>query len=320
MIRTTIVGNYPKVSDHSDDNLPGVIDKWQRKLLGDAELENEIQKVIRRVIWEQEEAGLSLVTDGQIRWEDLPHPIVKSVSGLRRGVLRRFFDNNVYYRRLELAGPVRWQKSVVADEYRFAAQNARKPVKVSLPGPLTLVEATQINNGTSRESLLDIYTELLVREIETLNKTGVRDIQIEEPALGQDEPLAEKAIERLNRIFKGITTARRWLALYFRKIASLLPKFGKLQVEVLSVDLVTNPDVLDLLRGGVWTKDIALGLIDARNTKLESAAEIKRVIGKLTDAIPLDTLWLTPNCGLEFLPHEVVKRKLRLMQEIAGEI
>ncbi len=319
MIRTTLVGSYPKVTEAGSDNLPGVIDKWQKKALTDDDLEQELQKVTRRVLKEQEDAGLALVTDGQVRWEDLAHPIVRGVSGMRRGTLRRFFDNNVYYRRLEVDGPVRWQRSVVADEYRFAAKSSGKPVKVVLPGPLTLVSSTEIKKGQTREGLLDLYTELLQKEVEVLAKSGVRDIQLDEPAIGPNEPLLDKTIERINRILQGIT-ARRWVACYFNDISPILPKLAKLQVEVLSIDLISSPGLLKQLRAGVWSKELSLGLVDGRNTKLESVDEIKRTIIKLTEAVPMDMLWLSSSCGLEFLPHESAQKKLHLMKEIADQL
>ncbi len=319
MIRTTVIGSYPKVTEKNTDNLPGVIDKWQRKVLRDEDMEQELQKVTRRVIKEQEEAGLSLVTDGQIRWEDLAHPIVRGVSGLRRGTLRRFFDNNTYYRRLEVDGPVRWQKSAVADEYRFASKASARPVKVVLPGPLTLVTATELKKGQTREGMLDMYSEILYKEVEALSKAGVRDIQLDEPALEPGEPLIDRTIEHINGILKGIT-ARRWVAVYFNDVSPILQKLAKLQIEVLSIDLVSSPDSLKQLRSGVWGRELALGLVDARNTKLELADDLRRTIAKLTEAVPLDTLWLTPNAGLEFLPHENAKRKLQLMREVAERL
>ena len=318
-LRTTMVGSYPKVTESGSDNLPGTIDRWQRKLISDESLEQEIQKAIRRVIQEQEAAGLTVITDGQIRWEDLPHPIARSVSGIQRGALRRFFDNNVYYRRLELNGGVHWKESAATDEFRFASKVSKQPVKVTLPGPLTLVISTQMKEQQSREQLLSLYAGLIRQEVEALVSAGAKEIQLDEPALAPQEPLLPKAVDAINKIFQGIK-ARRWVACYFHDVSTILPTLAKLQVEVLSLDLVTGPKGADLLQKGIWTKEVALGLIDARNTKLESALELASQVKKMTQAIPSDRLWLTPNCGLEFLPHEAALKKLQLLQEVANNV
>ena len=316
-IRATVVGSFPKVTESGQDNLPGEIDRWQRQLVKDEALEEELHQVTRRVIREQEQAGLDLITEGQIRWEDLAHPIVRSVRGITRGSLRRFFDNNVYYRRLELANGVQWLKSSVVEEFRFASQTAKRPVKVSLPGPLTLVISTQPQGNQSRESLLKLFGELLRKEVETLAAAGAKEIQLEEPALGPGESLLKPAIETIQSIFHGIQ-ARRWVTCYFHDVSALLPSLTQLDVEVLGLDLVTAPKLLEAFKKQVWKKEVALGLIDARNTKLEQVPEVQGQIKEWTKVVAPERLWLSPNCGLEFLPHESALKKLRLLKEAAS--
>ncbi len=326
-LRTTVVGSFPKVTETGSDNLPGTIDKWQKQAVNDAGLQQEIEKVIRRILKEQEEAGLDLVTDGQVRWEDLPHLIARSSTGIQRGALRRFFDNNVYYRRLEIAGGVSWQKSAAADEVRFASTATKKPVKASLPGPLMLATATELKPGQTVESLIPLYTDLLRQEVQALEKAGVKEIQIDEPNLSAQEPLTAKTVEAINKIFAGVK-ARRWVAVYFQDVSAFLPALAKLQVEVLGLDLVSarekNPNLLakvaDFLKSGAWKGEVALGLVDARNTKLEDVARIKQEIAQFTQAVPADKLWLSPNCGLEFLPYEAAVKKIKLLREAVVEI
>lgn len=315
-IRTTVIGSYPKVTESGEDNLPGVIDKWQRQAASDAALEEELTKVTQRVLREQEAAGMDLVTDGQIRWEDLAHPIARSVSGLTRGTLKRFFDNNVYYRKLEVNGGLRWSKSSTAEEFRLASSLAKRPVKAVLPGPLTLVSFTEPKAGQSRQELLEIYTPLLAQEAQALAAAGAQEIQIDEPAFAPGEPLLEKGVEAVNRILEGIK-ARRWVACYFHDVSKILPSLAKLKVEVLSLDLISGPGLPAELKKGIWKGEVAVGVLDARNTRLESVEEIKRLIGQAAQAIPAERLWLSPNCGLEFLPHGSAVKKLKRLKEAA---
>ncbi len=323
-IRTTVIGSYPKVTETGSDNLPGTIDKWQRQLVNDQGLEQELQKVIRRVIREQEEAGVDVISDGQIRWEDLNHAIVRGAEGLGRGTLRRFFDNNVYYRRLEWKNGVSWKKSAAAEEFKFASGAAAKPVKVALPGPLTMVVSTEPKPGQTREQLFTAYEGLLRKEMQELEKAGVKEIQIDEPSLSAGEPLLEQTIAAINRIFDGVK-ARRWVAVYFQDVSTILPALAKLKAEVLALDLVSaqekNPSlhsrVAEWLKSGAWKGEVALGLVDARNTKLEDPADLKKKIQFFAQAVPVQRLWLSPNCGLEFLPHESAVRKLKVLRETA---
>jgi len=325
-IRTTVVGSYPKVIEDNSDNLPSAIDRWQRQLIDDKALNQEVETVIRRVIKEHDQAGLDLVTDGQIRWEDMPHALARSTAGIKRGALRRLFDNNVYYRRLEVGDKVSWTGSEALKEFQFASKAASKPVKVALPGPLTLVISTELAQGQTPQQLLSLYADLLRQEVAALVDSGVKEIQLDEPALTATEPLLREVLEAINKIFTGVK-ARRWLALYFQDVSEVLPKLsGLTEVDVLSLDLISartkNPELLNKvtqqLQSGSWSGEVALGLVDARNTKLESAKEIQAELAGFLKAVPVERLWLTTNCGLEFLPHEAAQKKLQLLKAVAN--
>ena len=92
---TTTIGNYPKVGGSYGTKLIGTITKWQRRELNAQQLEQVHREITRAVIREQEEAGLDLLTDGQIRWEDLVTPVAKHLKGCEINGLTRWFDNNL---------------------------------------------------------------------------------------------------------------------------------------------------------------------------------------------------------------------------------
>ena len=78
--------------------------------------------------------------------------------------------------------------------------------------------------------------------------------------------------------------------------------------------------VAEWLKGGAWKGEVALGLVDARNTKLENAADLKKRIAPFAQAVPAERLWVSPNCGLEFLPHEAAVKKLKVLREAAQAV
>ena len=59
-------------------------------------------------------------------------------------------------------------------------------------------------------------------------------------------------------------------------------------------------------------------MVVARNTKLEDVAQLKAALDLSTKAVPADRLWLSPNCGLEFLPHQSAVKKLQLLRSAAN--
>jgi 5-methyltetrahydropteroyltriglutamate--homocysteine methyltransferase len=212
---------------------------------------------------------------------------------------------------------VQWTKSCVAEEFQFVRGIAKGAVKAVVQGPVTLVRATEPKEGLSEEKLLSLYEGILRKEVEALAAQGAKEIQLDEPSFSPDEPLLEKGIEAVNRIFDGVK-ARRWVACYFHDLSSIFPALSRIEVEVLALDLVTAPQLAQGLARAGWKGEVALGLVDARNTKLESKEELKKKIEEVAKAIPVDRLWLSPNCGLEFLPHASAIKKLRLLKEAAA--
>jgi len=318
-MKTTVVGSYPKVTTDNQENLPGTIDRWQKQQVGSADLEKALQTTTRRVIQEQERAGVDLITDGQIRWEDLTHPVGAKLQGVRLGGLRRFFDNNVYYRRPLITGTPTWMAPILVDWFRQAQGMATKPLKVALPGPLTfaVLAEDQRNGQVKPETLVRELAVALRKEVETLVAAGVAHIQLDEPALEPGQPMVEAGIRAINEVFQGIK-ATRWVACYFHDVTPIISKLAALDADVLSLDLVAGPSLADRL--GALPQAVALGVLDARNTKLESADAVTALVERaLRQRLGgrADRTWLTPTCGLEFLPHSQALKKLDLLVSVA---
>ena len=60
-----------------------------------------------------------------------------------------------------------------------------------------------------------------------------------------------------------------------------------------------------------------LGIVDARNTRLESAGELAKIADEALKLVPSESLWLAPTTGLEYLPHDVASKKLAALAEAA---
>ena len=314
-MKTTVVGSYPKVTTDNQETLPGVIDRWQKQQVNDAALEQALQGVTRRVIQEQERAGIDLMTDGQIRWEDLTHPVGAKLQGVKLGGLRRFFDNNAYYRRPLVTGTPTWTAPILVNWFQQAKGMATKPLKVALPGPLTfaVMAEDQRNGGAKPEHLVRELAVALRKEVEALVAAGATHIQLDEPALEPNSPLLDAGLKAINEIFSGIK-ATRWVACYFHDVTPIVSKLAALQADVLSLDLVTGPSLADRL--SALPQAVALGVLDARSTKLESPDAVVSLVERAAKG-RADRTWLTPTCGLEFLPHRQALKKLDLLVSVA---
>ena len=314
---TTVVGNYPKVAEGAySTKLIGAITKWQRKELTDTQLEQTCQEITKAVIQEQEGAGLDLLTDGQIRWEDLVTPIARKLDGFEINGLSRWFNNNVYYRRPILHKAPAWKGPILVDDYRNAVRTARKPVKAVLPGPYTFAVVSEDRHYKTLRPFVMKLAEILNDEARALAAAGAPFVQFDEPAIGFGKTNMKLAVEALNLATKGVT-AKTAVYTYFGSLNGGLESLMRAHVDIVGVDVVSDPKTLAALKRVKVTKELALGCLDARNTKLESVTELHALFNVVKQRVPLSRVYVNPNCGLEFLPHAQALAKVqRLVQAV----
>ncbi|MBI3331311.1 MAG: hypothetical protein HYZ96_04270 [Candidatus Omnitrophica bacterium] len=312
---TTLVGNYPKVAEGAySTTLIGAVTKWQRKELTDDQLEETCQELTTAVIREQEQAGVDLVTDGQIRWEDLVTPIARGLEGFEINGLSRWFNNNVYYRRPILhKTPVR-RGPILVEQYRFAARVATKPVKAILPGPYTFAALCEDRHYKRLRPFVLKMAELLHAEAQDLVAAGAPLVQFDEPAIGFGKTDLKLAVESLG-VAAGGLNATTAVYTYFGSLDGGLAALQRAPVDIIGLDVVSDPKTLAALKRVRLTKALALGCLDARNTKLESVTELHALFNVVAKRIPLDRLYVNPNCGLEFLPHRQALAKVKRLVE-----
>jgi len=154
-------------------------------------------------------------------------------------------------------------------------------------------------------------------EVRALAQAGATVIQVDEPAVTVfpgDEPLASRA---LAIVFEGISGVTKAAALYHGPQKALVGAVGTWPVDQVVFDCVSDPGVIDQLAATGFPKAVGLGLLSARNTKLEKAADVAAQVARVTKTIPADRVSLSPSCGLEFLPRDRARQKLTRLVESA---
>lgn len=266
------------------------------------------------IMREQAEAGVELVTDGQVHWYDcIAHPTSR-LQGTRVNGLIRLFDTNSYVRRPEITGSLSGRFGLV-DDWVAASKTSRVPVKPVVTGPYTLARHSIAEAPV--ESLTLAYAEILADELRAFADAGAPLVQVDEPSLlkfPEDAPIVRRALERASGSAIKIS-----LATYFGDASPILPQLLDMPADMLGLDLVYGPALVDALAKGV-DRPIALGAIDGRNTKLDSD-DVAKTVGRILEALErrgVEEVHLQPSSGLEHLPRDRAKRKLERMSEIAG--
>lgn len=312
---TTAVSHYPKIPNRPRPaRLRGAISRLDRGEITPEDLTRVQDEVTVEAINEQIEAGLDLITDGQVRWDDDQTYIARALDGLEIGGLVRYADTNTYYRQPQITGPVGWRGPILVRDYAFAAANSSKPVKAVLTGPYTLAALSSDSHYNDRRKLVLDLAGALRQEALALAAAGAPFIQINEPAILWHKDDVGLLTEALGRLLDGVetqTAAYTW----FTDADGILEQLLELPVDVIGLDFVWGPRNWDALSRTVFTKALGLGIVDARNTRLESPQEIAEHVRRVSEFVAPDRLYVNPSCGLEYLPREVAFEKLKRMVE-----
>jgi len=184
-LKTTVIGAYPKIGEGLDgQELRRALHRRDRGEISDADLDKVYDEVTRSTIGEIEAAGVDVVNDGQIRWDDLLAPFARTWSGVEPGPLERFYDNNTYYRQPVITGPIVTDGRSLVRDFTFARGVARAQLKAAVPGPLTFATLTSRDDhyGSLEDRVL-AAADATAREIRGLKDAGARMVDIEDPAV-----------------------------------------------------------------------------------------------------------------------------------------
>jgi len=274
-------------------------------------------EVTRAAIGEIQAAGVDVTNDGQIRWDDLLSPFARAWAGVEPGPLERFYDNNTYFRQPVIDGRIVTDGRSLVRDYSFAAGVVKTKLKAAIPGPLTFATLTARDDqyGSLDERVLAI-ADATAREIAGLKAAGATMIDIEDPAIVASPKHIELAREAYARFADPDLDIA--LVTYFFPADPVLESLASFPVAAIGIDVrsrdTTAFDRLDAFR----TQSVILGVVDARNTRLETADEVARYAERALKLVPQERLVLATTTSLEYLPRDIARAKLTALVEGAG--
>ena len=312
---TTVVGNYPKIGPGTKaPSLRAAIRRLDQGGISQEELHRIEDEVTKEAIDEQVQAGIELVTDGHIRWDDGQTYFARGIRGFSINGLIRYFDSNTYYRQPIPESTLAWDGPISVEHFRFAQAHSPRPVKAVVTGPYTQGRMAQLGCYPDLAPLVMDLAGVLNREAKALEEAGATVIQFDEPAIlkyKDDFSLFSEASQVLTQGLRAVTA----LTTYFRDASGLTPDLYRLPFQVIGLDFAWGPANFKLLDDFPEDKELAIGLLDARNTRMEPVEEIVAAVRRITASVPLERIHLSPSCGLDFLPRTNARDKLARLVE-----
>jgi 5-methyltetrahydropteroyltriglutamate--homocysteine methyltransferase len=273
----------------------------------------------------QEEAGIDIITDGEMRRESYSNHFATALDGVDIDNPGTALDRSGHPNPVpRIAGPIVRPRPIEVEDVTFLRAHTDHTVKMTVPGPFTMSQQAQNDHYPDVESAAMAYAAAVNEEIKDLHAAGADIVQIDEPYMqARPEKAREFGLAALGRALAGIegTTAVHICFGYAAIIHerppaySFLPELSTAPCDHISIETAqSNLDaaILETLPG----KGIILGVIDLDTHEVESA---ETVAGRIRKALPYkrpDELTAAPDCGMKYLPRDVAYGKLEAM--VAG--
>jgi len=316
---TTTVGSFPK-----PPYLVQARNRFAQGRLSPQELGELEKRATEECIRLQEEVGLDILVHGEMERGDMVAYFAERLPGsMRIGGLVRSYGNRYYHKPI-VVGKLRWEGPMTVEMWRYAQSLTQKPVKGILTGPYTMVEwSFNEYYDDRREAVLDM-AQVIHREALELERAGAVYIQIDEPAVSTRPEDMALATEALGIVTAGLQ-AKTITHMCYGDFAAVIDQLLALPVDQLDLEMAnSNYDLLELLRGRSFSKEIAVGVVDVHNHVVESVEQVKEGIRRALTIIPPERLYIDPDCGLKTRTWEEARAKLQVMvqavREVKGEL
>jgi 5-methyltetrahydropteroyltriglutamate--homocysteine methyltransferase len=327
MFETSIAGSLPKPSWLAEpDKL------WAPWRLAGADLEAGKSDATLIAIKLQEDAGIDIVTDGEQSRQHFVHGFLEFVDGIDFAKRVEMGIRKERYKAMvpTVTGPLTLTGRVHASEARVARAHTRHKLKITLPGPMTIIDTIADAYYGDRVKMAFAFADLLNAEARALAADGVDVIQFDEPAFNvyMDE-VKDWGIEALQRATAGLscTTAvhicygygiqanvdwKATLGCAWRQYEEIFPALAASRIDQVSLECRNSKVPLELLAllGG---KDVILGAIDVASDTVETAEDVAAVIGAAMRYVPRERIIPCTNCGMAPMRRDIAVAKLNAL-------
>jgi len=328
---TTLVGSYPQPEwlidrDKLAGRFPPRVRAKELWRIGDAFLKEAQDDATRLAIRAQEEAGLDIITDGEIRRESYSNRFATALEGVDIDNPGTALDRSGHPNPVpRIVGKIRRKHAVEVEDLRFLKRHTQKQVKITVPGPFTMSQQAQNDYYRDPAEAAMDYAVAVNEEIRDLFAAGADIVQVDEPYMqARPEKAREYGLRALNRALEGIsgTTAVHicfgYAAIIHQRPSgySFLPELAGCSCSQVSIETAqSNLDcsVLGSLKG----KKIMVGCIDLSDMSVETPQQVVERIRKAMRFVPKEDIILAPDCGMKYLPRAVAFGKMKAMVEAA---
>ena len=326
LLPTTTIGSFPQTPE-----IRRARAAFKRGETGFLEYLEAMRAEIRLAVSRQEALGLDVLVHGEAERNDMVEYFGEQLLGFAftaNGWVQSYGSRCV--KPPVIYGDVYRPEPMTVEWIRYAQSLTARPVKGMLTGPVTMLQWSFVRDDQPREATALQIALALRDEVRDLEKAGVAVIQIDEPAFREGLPLKRRDWPRYLdwavRAFKlascGVADATQiHTHMCYAEFNDILPAIAALDADVITIETARSEmELLDGFGAFRYPNDIGPGVYDIHSPRVPDAGTMLRLLEKAAETIPLERLWVNPDCGLKTRGWPETEAALANMVEAARRL
>ena len=321
LLPTTTIGSFPQTAEirqaraqHKRGELPA-LDYLQR-------MRAEIADVVRR----QEALGLDMLVHGEAERNDMVEYFGELLWGYAfttNGWVQSYGSRCV--KPPVIYGDVYRPEPMTVEWSKYAQSLTTKPMKGMLTGPVTMLQWSFVRDDQPREQTALQIALALRDEVCDLETAGIAAIQIDEPAFREGLPLRASDVpvylEWAARAFRVSASGVRndtqiHTHMCYSEFNDILPAIASMDADVITIETSrSNMELLDAFGEFAYPNEIGPGVYDIHSPRVPRVEEMEALLDKAAQVVPVQRLWVNPDCGLKTRGWAEVEAALQGMVE-----
>ncbi|WP_281226990.1 5-methyltetrahydropteroyltriglutamate--homocysteine S-methyltransferase [Flavobacterium aquiphilum] len=323
---TTTIGSFPQTTE---------VRSWRAKFkkgeLTQQQYDDLLQKETEETIRFQEETGIDVLVHGEFERNDMVEYFGEQLDGFtftKNGWVQSYGSRCV--KPPVIYGDVSRPNPMTVKWTQFAQSLTPKWVKGMLTGPVTILQWSFVRNDQSRSETCTQIALAIRDEVVDLEKAGIKIIQIDEPAIREGLPLRKEewanyldwAIKAFRISASGVKDDTQiHTHMCYSEFNDIIQNIADMDADVITIECSRSQmELLDVFADFKYPNEIGPGVYDIHSPRVPSRNEMVQLLEKASAVVPVDQLWVNPDCGLKTRHWEETKKALTEMVAAAKEM
>lgn len=326
LLPTTNIGSFPQTTEIRQARAA-----FKKGELSAADYETAMKKEIALVVEEQEKLDLDVLVHGEAERNDMVEYFGELLSGFaftQYGWVQSYGSRCV--KPPIIFGDVSRPEAMTVAWSTYAQSLTKRPMKGMLTGPVTILQWSFVRNDIPRSTVCKQIALALNDEVLDLEKAGIKVIQIDEPAIREGLPLKRAdwdaylnwAGESFRLSSAGCEDSTQiHTHMCYSEFNDILPAIAAMDADVITIETSrSDMELLTAFGEFKYPNDIGPGVYDIHSPRVPTEAEVEHLLRKAIEVVPVERLWVNPDCGLKTRGWKETLEQLQVMMNVTHKL